>query len=152
VRVLLLDDERSVRRSFHLLLEEAGHEVRSSSTSEDALRRLACGDFDVAVIDMVMASGGGRRLLDALRERHPAVAVVAITGNPAVFAELEADPGLDQRLVKPVTRDVLLDAVSRAHASRLMRQSQTRRRSYPKLEGPLPRPSVEPTGNVRRGA
>ena len=129
MRVLLLDDERSVRRSFHLLLEEAGHEVRSSSTSDEALGRLACGAFDVAVIDIVMARDGGRRLLKALRERHPSVAVVAITGNPTVFAELERDPGLDERLVKPVTRDELVDAVSRAHTARLMRSSQTRRRA-----------------------
>lgn len=129
MRVLLLDDERSVRRSFHLLLEEAGHEVWSSSTIDEALGRLAAGAFDVAVIDIVMARDGGRRVVRTLQERHPGVAVVAITGDPTVFAELAAEPGLDERLVKPVTLDVLLEAVSRAYTSRRWRQSQTRRRA-----------------------
>lgn len=141
MRVLLLDDERSVRKAFHLLLEEAGLEVRSAASSEEALKRLNADAFEVAVIDIVMASDGGRQLLRTLRECHTNVAVVAITGNPAVFAELENDTCIDVRLVKPVTRDELLAAVDRANASRMLRRSHTRARSV-----------VVPHDPVRRGA
>ena len=84
-RILIVDDEKSIRLTLQEFLRDAGYEVE---TAEDAtvaaLQRLPSKDFDVVVSDIVMPRITGVELLQAIHKESPRIQVIMITGQPAV--------------------------------------------------------------------
>ena len=103
LRVLLVEDEESVRQVFTDYLHLAGHEVITATNGSDALRRFdADGPFDLVVTDHSMPGMNGRQLAARLREQAPAIRVILVSG----FGDLVAggSPGeVDYVLGKPAT-------------------------------------------------
>ena len=117
VRVLLAEDEDSVRNVFVRMLERAGYEVAAVSTGDAALARFVEDrGFDILVTDMVMPGRlQGEGLARALRRIDPGLRVVFVSGYSEDFTG--DGPGLlpgDTRLMKPVPAKDLLNAVARA--------------------------------------
>jgi PAS domain S-box-containing protein len=89
LRVLVVDDEESVRRAVVRYLRRRGHEVREATEGEEALRMIAQeethGSFDVILSDLRMPGLGGEKLMQRLRERGGDLArrVVFLTGDAA---------------------------------------------------------------------
>jgi PAS domain S-box-containing protein/putative nucleotidyltransferase with HDIG domain len=114
-RVLVVDDELSLRFTLQAFLKGAGHDVE---TAEDvAQARLACRDRtpDVVVSDVVLPGESGMDLLRAVRESWPRVQVVVITGEPSLETAVEAVRwGAFDYLPKPVRKDALISVVARA--------------------------------------
>ena len=69
-RVLIVDDEPSVRESVRMLLKDSWEPVAVASGPE-ALSALGAGTFDVVLLDIVMPGIDGLELLDAIRARPP---------------------------------------------------------------------------------
>ena len=78
--IILVDDDIRVLRSLRRALESAGHRVRAANSAEAALK-LHIADEDVLVADRVMPRCGGLSLLKQMRERHPALKAVLISGH-----------------------------------------------------------------------
>lgn len=114
-RVLVVDDERFFQELFGDVLAGAGHSVRTASSSEEALQRLAEEHVDLVLTDMVMPGADGISLVREARRRDPDLEVVAVTGRDDVRLAVEAmKAGCSEFLTKPVERQELLRVADRA--------------------------------------
>ena len=114
-RVLVVDDEDSVRLLLVRWLEARGHEVMSVRGAAEALRRLEAEPAAVAVCDVRMPGRDGLWLAARIRERFPETAVIMASGVQEVAVTVESmRHGVLDYLVKPFDRDRLRDAVQRA--------------------------------------
>lgn len=83
-RILVVDDEPSVRRVLRMSLEYYGHTVETASDGSEALSKLAQTAYDGVLLDFAMPGGiDGLAVLQHIRRRHPALPVVMMTGGPA---------------------------------------------------------------------
>jgi CheY-like chemotaxis protein len=103
-RVLLADDDESVRDMLRTMLERDGFEVVAVSNVPDALRRIATEDFDVLLSDLHMPQAGdGFTVVSAMRHTHPRAVTLVISGYPALDEALSAIRlQADEVLVKPI--------------------------------------------------
>jgi two-component system NtrC family sensor kinase len=83
LRVLVVDDEASVRVSLQRYLAGKGHEVETTASGEDALVRLKATKYDAVIVDMRMPDLSGEQLFERLRSNDPAHAerVIFTTGD-----------------------------------------------------------------------
>src|SRR4051794_37379526 len=89
-RVLLVDDEASLRRVITRVLTKAGHHVLEASDGEQAAKIVAAQSFDVIISDIAMPSMDGIALLKTVREHDLDVPVVLMSGLPNVTTALLA--------------------------------------------------------------
>jgi two-component system cell cycle sensor histidine kinase/response regulator CckA len=116
-RILLVEDEESVRRLVAGILTESGYEVRAARNGREGLEVAErCGHaIDLVVTDVVMPGLGGAELMTRLRERRPALPVIYVSGYTS-----EPEPGgaalreEDHFLEKPHSPSQLLVLVRRA--------------------------------------
>ncbi|MGC4079481.1 MAG: EAL domain-containing protein [Rubrivivax sp.] len=113
--VLLVDDDKLVLRAVERMLVAGGYTVQLACDGQAAAREAMTGGFDVVVSDIHMPGITGTELLDVLRSYGCEIPVVLMTGSPSLeTAKAAVDFGAVQYLTKPIDRDTLLKAVSRA--------------------------------------
>jgi len=81
MRVLLVDDEPELIFTLAERLELRGFSVEAVTSGEEALRRVAEEPFDIVVVDMKMPGMGGGEVLTAVRDEHPDLPVILLTGH-----------------------------------------------------------------------
>lgn len=115
-RILIVDDEKSIRRTLRAILRDQGYEVETAEDADHARALLANGEWDVVVTDIVLPGVSGVDLLKAIRAAAPPdVQVIMMTGEPTVETAAEAvRAGASDYLPKPVTKAAILTAVHRA--------------------------------------
>lgn len=102
-RVLVVDDEASVREAFEVALDAKGYKVTLAKEGREALRVLRYERFDLIFLDVLLPVVGGASVLRAVRRREPEALVVLITGFPhhdETLAALEHGPAM--LLPKPI--------------------------------------------------
>ncbi|MFP2910980.1 diguanylate cyclase [Pyxidicoccus sp. 3LFB2] len=135
-RILLVDDEKIARTLYGDYLTAVGHVVTAVGTLQEAREVLAADRFDAVVTDLILPGGDGMEVLRYVRERHPGVEVVVITGLDKVDPAVRAiKSGAAEYLVKPVAPEALQHAVRRALTTRdLMQENASLRRHVAMLE------------------
>lgn len=118
MRVLLIEDDGSVRRIVRKMLERGRHEVTEAENGRIGLDRLRGNAFDLVITDIVMPEMDGLETLIELRKHYPALKVIAMsgggrTGNMDFLGSAEK-LGASSVLQKPFTFDVLTAAVDRS--------------------------------------
>lgn len=113
-KVLLVDDEPSIRLTMGEFLKRAGYSVLTASDYDGGAVHNA-EDLDVAVIDINLPGKSGIQLLQKLCSAEVYVPVIMITGEPnlSVIPEIVRSGAYDF-IAKPIVKDVLLNAVGRA--------------------------------------
>ena len=114
LRVAIVDDHAIVRAGFReILADELGIAVAFEAASgEEALARLAEAECDVLLLDLALPGQSGVDVLRTLRQRHPDVHVLVLTGYPEErYALTMIRHGADGYLCKECGRDELLQAV-----------------------------------------
>jgi two-component system OmpR family response regulator len=106
--VLVSDDSRTVREAIARMLANAGYIVDQAADGEEAWHMLAEVPYDLLVSDMEMPRVSGAELLGRVRERHPGLAVLAISAR----AGRERAALADAFLAKPIARAELLARVA----------------------------------------
>jgi DNA-binding NtrC family response regulator len=115
LRVLVVDDDHTLRESCASILRLDGHDVTLSGRGEQALEMLRRRRFDVALIDLFMAEVPGIELLRAGLEANPELVPIVITGKPSVDSSLEAlQAGAWDYLPKPFSATQLQVLMGRA--------------------------------------
>lgn len=126
IRVLLVDDDDAIARSYARALGNRGWSVDTASDGAEAVKKVGRNTFDVIVSDITMPTMGGVQLLKSVRERDLDVPVVLMTGAPDVSSAIEAIAfGAFRYLIKPVDIEELTTVVSQA--SRIHRMARIRR-------------------------
>lgn len=90
--VLLVDDEKNIRRTLQMVLQGAGFETREAATGEAALKELEAGDVDLVILDVRLPGMSGIDVLQRIRAL-PATArlpVLMISGHASVAEAVDA--------------------------------------------------------------
>ncbi len=124
--ILIVDDERNIRRSLKLILDGEGFVCRESGSGEDAVARVAEGDVDAMFLDVNLPGIDGMEVLRRVRASHPQLAVIMISGHATVERAVEATRlGAFDFLEKPFSRDrVVLLARNATESVRLRRENE----------------------------
>jgi signal transduction histidine kinase/CheY-like chemotaxis protein len=114
LHVLVIDDEPGVRAGTRMLLESLGCRVTDAAGEDEALAAVdAYAPPDVVLADMRLGAGGsGIRAVARLRELHPAVAALLVSGDTAPDRLLEAERAGIVLLHKPVPADLLIASIA----------------------------------------
>lgn len=108
-RILVVDDEESIRLTFEVFLSEASFEVNTASNYEEALRLMQGNAFDLIFLDIILRRRSGIDLLREIKRRGLTCPVIVITGDPNAQTATEAfDLGAFGHISKPVTQEKLL--------------------------------------------
>ena len=134
-RILVVDDEKSIRVTLREFLKEAGYHVETAEDAQAALGLLECGNFDIVVTDIVLPRMSGMTLLQRIHEVSPNVLVVLMTGEPTVETASEAvRSAAFEYLFKPVSKETILRVVAAGKVVKSLRdekrQLQEQNRRY----------------------
>jgi two-component system KDP operon response regulator KdpE len=99
--VLVCDDERQILRALRVILRDAGFEVVTAATAQEALDRAAVGPVDAAILDLVLPDGNGVDVCRSIREwsEMPIIVLSALGEEEQKVLALEA--GADDYVTKP---------------------------------------------------
>src|SRR5216117_662865 len=115
IRVLVVDDEHTLRETCASVLQLEGYDVTACARGQEALDLLKRRPFDVALVDRYMSQVDGLELLRAALAANPQVLVVMMTGNPSVESSVEAlREGAWDYLPKPFSATHLQILIGRA--------------------------------------
>jgi DNA-binding NtrC family response regulator len=114
LRVLVVDDQGSVRELLKAVLTADGHEVEQASDGAEALRALGAGFHDLVVMDIRMPGMDGMAALERAREVSPRTGVVMMTAYASVETAVRAMKlGAFDYVTKPIDIDEVRAVVSR---------------------------------------
>ncbi len=125
IRILIVDDERTLRESCQSVLQMDGYSVTTSARGEEALDLLRQRPFDIVLVDLYMTQVPGLEILRAALTTNRAAIVVVMTGNPSVTTSIEAlRAGAWDYLPKPFSATHLQVLIGRAsHAVMVAREA-----------------------------
>lgn len=112
--LIVVEDDPTLRRLWHLQLELLGYQVRSFATAEEALMNLsAVPRAGGLVTDFNLPGLDGLALVRRVRERRPALPALIITGTPdnSVTAEIQQEPNIEL-LHKPARLEDIEDRLA----------------------------------------
>lgn len=114
--ILLADDERDIRTSIQMILEYRNqYRVVMAADGEEAIEKIAEGNFDLVLLDIKMPGMDGLKVLQRIREMQPDLPVVMISGHGTIETAVEATKlGAYDFLQKPLDKDRMLIAVRNA--------------------------------------
>jgi two-component system chemotaxis response regulator CheY len=118
-RVLVVDDEPTVRTIVRLILEKAGYEVLEAENGETAIEALNTGEnrlvLDVVICDIRMPKINGVQAIEYFQREYPHVPIIVLTAYPETkMAVSFVRSGVADYLIKPVDAQKLRDAVASA--------------------------------------
>ncbi|PJF43474.1 MAG: hypothetical protein CUN55_08925 [Phototrophicales bacterium] len=126
-RILVVDDEPTIRKFIVRALEREGYEVESTSDGQKAYEMLMQSSFDVLLTDIRMDYLDGVGLLRRIKREQPLLAVILFTGHATVQTAIEAlRYGAFDYLLKPVKNEHIIDTVAKALQFREQQQRRER--------------------------
>jgi putative nucleotidyltransferase with HDIG domain len=122
-RILVVDDEDSIREIVCSMLTAAGYHCRQAGSGTDAMALLANGEeFSLMLTDLMMRDLDGIGLLEQTKNKYPEMPVIMVTAVHDISVALAAiRNGAYDYLLKPFEREQLLAAVRRAIETRRLR-------------------------------
>ncbi|MCX7590185.1 MAG: diguanylate cyclase [Kiritimatiellae bacterium] len=125
IRVLVVDDEPGIRRTYELIFRENGWEVELASDGRVALQLLMQRTFDVLVVDLRMEHMDGLSFLQEAMKVWPWLGVIVVSAYVTEQAVREANRlGVRKILEKPVGLRELCESVEEVSASARLQQSE----------------------------
>jgi DNA-binding response OmpR family regulator len=113
-RILVVDDEHSLRSAISAQLKEEGYSVSCAEDGDVAIKMLGSQSFDLILLDLKMPHVDGFEVLRFVKKKHPKTKVMMLTGFADLKNALESRGlGADHFIAKPFERQELLLAVHR---------------------------------------
>ncbi|MBD9426118.1 sigma-54-dependent response regulator transcription factor AlgB [Pseudomonas sp. PDM15] len=143
-RILLVDDEAAILRTFRYCLEDEGYQVATASSATQADALLQRQVFDLCFLDLRLGEDNGLEVLERMRIQVPWMRVVVVTAHSEVDVAVDAmQAGAADYLVKPCSPDQLRLAASqqlevRQLAARLEALEGEARRNQGQLDSHSP--------------
>jgi two-component system response regulator PilR (NtrC family) len=105
-KILIVDDERSLRDVLSIMLKRAGYDITVASDGDEAIARIEKELFDLVITDLKMPKAGGLEVLKAVKETSPDSVVLIITAFASAESAVEAMKlGAYDYLTKPFQVD-----------------------------------------------
>jgi len=143
-KVLVVDDDPVVARSFDRVLSDKGYRVVTASDGREALNKLGSEEFDVVFTDIRMPGMDGIEVAERVKSRRPWVPVVIITGYGTEANEARAEAaGVSDFLRKPLSPDMIEASARKAVSEKPALAAEA---SEPAIATPAPiAPIIGPT-------
>ena len=127
IRILILEDEHTLRESCQSVLVHEGYDVTTCGRSEEARELVQRRTFDIVLMDLYLPKVAGLEMLEFFLQANPEALVIVMTGNPSVESSVSAlRAGAWDYLPKPFTASHLQILCGRAaHTVRIARESET---------------------------
>jgi DNA-binding response OmpR family regulator len=107
--ILVVDDDKSILRTFTRILQKSGYEIETAETGKEAMEKAENSHYDLALVDIRLPDMDGTDLLAKLKRQLQHTVKIMITGFPSLETGVKAlDEGADAYLVKPVKPQELL--------------------------------------------
>lgn len=117
-RILIVDDDSSIRALLRELLEEEGYQVEEANNGKQGVSSYRANPADLVITDILMPEKDGVELIMELQESFPEVKIIAMSGGgrglDAQFnLRIAKDFGAVQQIEKPFSRKQVLETVRR---------------------------------------
>ena len=125
-RILIVDDEADIRHALGRILQLEGYSAEEASSGPQALQLLKKNSYDLMILDMRMPSMSGIEVMDTIRETHPNLCIIILTGQATLESAIAAakSDGVENYLLKPVSNEEFVEAVASALTKRAQRLRQ----------------------------
>ena len=124
MRILITDDDRSIRRVIREILEMEGHSVDEAEDGEEALARLLQSSFDVLLCDIKMPKKDGLALLEAIQEKEISVETIVMSGHGSIEMAVKAlRLGAYDFIEKPLNLNRILVSIQHVNEKGLLMRS-----------------------------
>jgi len=129
-RILIVDDDESIREVLTAILRDEGYIVEAVDTGEKAIQATQQKFYNLALIDIRLPDMEGTKLLTKMKDTVPKMVKIIITGYPTLQNAIEAvNKGADGYIVKPINIEETLKII-REH---LKKQEEERKYSEQKM-------------------
>ncbi len=123
-RLLIIDDDESVRLLLRDLLEEAGYAVRTAKSGEEALQLIRVATYDIIITDLRLSGMYGLEVVKEVKAIDPGIDVIVMTGYASVNSAVESmKAGAIDYITKPFNSDHI----------KMVVQKSLERREYQRL-------------------
>ncbi len=138
MKILVVDDEKSIRNTLKDILTYEKYEVIVAENGKDALKIAGNAAFDMVFCDIKMSGMDGIEVLEKLQETQPDLPVVMISGHGSIDTAVEAiKKGAYDFIEKPLDLNRVLIAVRNAtEKTDLVKEAQTLKRKITKAKTP----------------
>jgi DNA-binding NtrC family response regulator len=130
-RILIVDDDESIRKVLKTILEEEGYWVDTAANGKEAIRKSHRKFYNLALIDIRLPDMEGTKLLKRIKETVPKMRKIIITGYPSIQNAIEAvNQGADGYIVKPFDMPNVLATIK----EQLKKQEEEKKYSQEKVK------------------
>ncbi|HSQ48389.1 MAG TPA: response regulator [Candidatus Deferrimicrobiaceae bacterium] len=111
-RILIVDDDETIRTTMKAILEDEGYVVDLASTGEEAIQLTMKTTYNIALLDIRLPDMEGVELLKLMRDSVPRTRKIMVTGYPSMQNAIAAlNRNADAYLLKPLDNEKLLNLV-----------------------------------------
>jgi len=129
-RILVVDDDESIRKVLAAILEEKGYIVDTAENGKEAIEKSNAKFYNLALIDIRLPDMEGTKLLTAMKQTTPKMVKIIITGYPSLQNAIDAvNKGADGYIVKPLDMDNVLSTIK----EHLRKQQEARKYNEEKV-------------------
>ncbi len=129
-RILVVDDDESIRRVLATILEEKGYIVDTAKNCKEGIEKSFTHVFNLALIDIRLPDMEGLQLLTEIRDTTPRMRKIIITGYPSLHNAIEAvNKGADAYVLKPFKVEEILKTIQ----EQLKKQEEEKRYTREKV-------------------
>jgi len=129
-RILVVDDDESIRKVLETILEDEGYVVDTAKNGREAIKKSKAKFYNLALIDIRLTDIEGTKLLTKLKDTTPKMRKIIVTGYPSLQNAIEAvNRGANAYVLKPFDMDKVLETIE----DQLKRQQEEKRYTQEKV-------------------
>jgi len=129
-RILVVDDDESIRKVLATILEEEGYAVDMAKNGREAIKKSKVKFYNLALIDIRLTDMEGTKLLTIVKDTTPKMRKIIITGYPSLQNAIEAvNRGADAYILKPFDMEKVLETIK----DELKKQEEEKRYTQKKV-------------------
>ena len=111
-KILLIDDDETIRETLTLLLQTEGYLVDEAATGQEALKKAKENFYNLSIVDWRLPDIEGTKLISELKATSPNMIKIMLTGFPSIQNAIESvNNRADAFFIKPVDVSLLLDKI-----------------------------------------
>jgi len=129
-RILVIDDDESIRKVLTTILEDEGYTVDTAKNGKEAIKKSKANFYNLALIDIRLPDMEGINLLTKMKDTTPKMRKIIVTGYPSLQNAIQAvNRGADAYLLKPFDMEKVLETIR----DQLIKQEEEKRYSQEKV-------------------